>query len=85
MKETSKYLDKLDKRILELDKHQDYEYKGIKDITIGKPILIKSSLDEPITRYEYFILVEERLIDLMKEYRNEEEIKVQLTTEINLV
>ena len=85
MKETSKYLDKLDKRILELDKHQDYEYQGIKDITIGKPILIKSSLDEPITRYEYFILVEERLIDLMKEYRNEEEIKVQLTTEINLV
>ena len=84
-KKTSKYLDKLDKRILELDKYQDYEYKGTKDITIGKPILIKSSLDEPITLYEYFTLVEERLTDLMKEHGDEEEIKVQLTTEINLV
>ena len=87
-KKTSKYLDKLDKRILELDKYQDYddyEYKGIKNIAIGKPILIKSSLDKPITLYEYFNLVEERLTDLMKEHRDEEEIKVQLTTEINLV
>ena len=85
---TSKYSDKLDKRILELDKYQDYddyEYKGIKNIAIGKPLLIKSSLDKPITLYEYFNLVEERLIDLMKEHRDEEEIKVQLTTEINLV
>ena len=87
-KKTSKYLDKLDKRIQELDKYKDYddyEYKGIKNIAIGKPILIKSSLDKPITLYEYFNLVEERLIDLMNEHRDEEEIKVQLTTEINLV
>ena len=87
-KKPSKYLDKLDKRILELDKYQDYdnyEYKGIKNVAVGKPILIKSSLDKPITLYEYFNLVEERLIDLMKEHRDEEEIKVQLTTEINLV
>ena len=84
-KKTSKYLDK---RIQELDKYKDYddyEYKGIKNIAIGKPILIKSSLNKPITLYEYFNLVEERLIDLMKESRDEEEIKVQLTTEINLV
>ena len=87
-RKTSKYLDKLDKRILELDKYQDYddyEYKEIKNIAIGKPILIKSSLDNSITLYECFNLVEERLIDLMKEHRNEEEIKLQLTTEINLV
>ena len=87
-KKTSKYLDKLDKRIQELDKYKDYddyEYKGIKNIAIGEPILIKSSLDKPITLYEYFNLVEERLIDLMKEHRDQEEIKVQLTTEINLV
>ena len=76
-KKTSKYLDKLDKRIL--------EYKDIKSIAIGKPILIKSSLDKPITLREYFNLVEESLTDLMKEHRDEEEIKVQLTTEINLV
>ena len=87
-KKPSKYLDKLDKRILELDKYQDYddyEYKGIKNIAIGKPILIKSSLDKPIIFYEYFNLVEERLIDLMKEHQDEEEIKVQLTTKINLL
>ena len=87
-KKTRKYLDKLDKRIQELDKckdYDDYEYKGIKNIAIGKPILIKSSLDKPITLYEYFNLVEECLIDLMKEHRDEEEIKVQLTTEVNLV
>ena len=87
-KKTSKYLDKLDKRIQELDKYKDYdnyEYKEIKNIAIGKPILIKSNLDKPITLHEYFNLVEELLIDLMKEHRDEEEIKVQLTTEINLV
>ena len=87
-KKTSKYLDKLDKRIQELDKYKDYDdygYKGINNIAIGKPILIKSSLDKPITLYVYFNLVEECLIDLMKEHRDEEEIKVQLTTEINLV
>ena len=85
---TSKYLDKLDKRIQELDKYKDcdnYEYKRIKNIAIGKPISINNSLDKPITLYEYFNLVEERLIDLMKEHRDEEEIKVQSTTEINLV
>ena len=82
-KKTKKYLDKLDKRILKLDKYQDYKYKEIKNIAIGRPILIKSSLDKPITLYEYFNLVEERLIDLMKEHQDEEEIKVQLTTEIN--
>ena len=61
------------------------EYKGIKNFAIGKPILIKSSLDKPITLHEYFNLVEECLIDLIKEHRDEEEIKVQLTREINLV
>ena len=59
--------------------------KGIKNIAIGEPILIKSNLDKVIKLYEYFNLVEERLIDLMKEHRDEKETKVQLTTEINLV
>ena len=57
----------------------------MKNIAIGKPILIKNSLDKPITLDEYFDLVEERLIDLMRENQDEEEIKVQLTREINLV
>ena len=44
-KKTSKYLDELDKRILNLDKHHDYddyEYKGIKDIEE----LFKISIDK---------------------------------------
>ena len=69
-KKTSRYLDKLDK----YKDYDDYEYKRIKNIAIGKPILIKSSLDKPITLYEYFNIVEERLIDLMKEHRDEEGI-----------
>ena len=63
-KKTSKYLDKLDKRIQELDKYQDYddfEYKGIKDIedlftiTIDedyyKPKLVNSGYKNKYVQY----------------------------------
>ena len=64
-KKTSEYLDKLDKRILELDKYKDYddfEYKRIKDIensfttTTGKdyykPKLVNSSYNNKYVQYE---------------------------------
>ena len=64
-KKTSKYLDKLDKKILELDKYQDfddYEYKGIKNIedllkiTIDKdyykPKLVNSGYKNNYVQYE---------------------------------
>ena len=44
-KKTTRYLDELDKKILELDKyhdHDDYEYKGIRDIKD----LFKLSIDK---------------------------------------
>ena len=64
-KKTSKYLDNLDKRILELDKYQDYddyEYKGLKNIedlfriTIDKdyykPKLVNSGCNNNYVQYE---------------------------------
>ena len=64
-KETSKYLDELDKRIPRLDKYHDYddhEYKGIKDIenlfqisidkNNYKPKLNKSGYNKNYAQYE---------------------------------
>ena len=64
-KNTSKYLDELDKKILKLDKYydyDDYEYKGIKDIkdlfklSINKdhykPILVKNGYHNNYIQYE---------------------------------
>ena len=105
LKKTSKYLDKLEKRILELDKYQDYddyEYKGIKDIedlftiTIDedyyKPKLIKSSYKNNYVQYEskgdrilsiqeYFSLIEKYLRELINQYKNQGEWKLQLIAE----
>ena len=64
-RKTSKYLDKLDKKILKLDKYHDYDdykYKGIKDIKdlfklsidndYYKPILVKSGYNGNYVQYE---------------------------------
>ena len=60
-----KYLDKLDKKILKLDKyhyHDDFEYRGIKslhnlfklsiDKDYYKPILVKSDYNNNYIQYE---------------------------------
>ena len=49
-RKTSKYLDDLDKRLLELDKYHDYddhEYRGIKDIEDLFRILIEKDYYKP--------------------------------------
>ena len=64
-RETSKYLDELDKKILKLEKdhdYDDYEYKGIKDIKdlfklsidkdYYKPTLVKSGYNGNYVQYE---------------------------------
>ena len=64
-KNTNKYLDELHKKILKLEKyndHDDYEYKGIKDIRnlfklsidkdYYKPILVKSGCNANYVQYE---------------------------------
>ena len=108
-RKTSKYLDKLDKRILELDKYKDYddfEYKGIKDIenlfttTIDKdyykPKLVSSVYKNKYVPYvskgdrilsipEYFSLIETYLRELIDEYKDQGEWKLQLTAEIKFI
>ena len=108
-KRTSKYLDKLDKRILRLDKYYDYddfEYKGIKDIEnlfkisidkdYYKPKLNKSGYNKSYAQYEskgdkilsltdYFNLIEKYLRELLEEYKQKGEWKVQLTIEVNFI
>ena len=108
-KKTSKYLDKLDKRILELHKYQDYddyEYKEIKNIedlfriTIDKdfykPKLVNSGYNNNYVQYEskgdrilsfqeYLSLIEKYLRELINQYKNQGEWKLQLTAEINFI
>ena len=64
-KKTNKYLDELDKKILKLDKyhyHDDFEYRGIKNVhnlfklsidkDYYKPILVKSGYNNNYIQYE---------------------------------
>ena len=64
-KKTNKYLDELDKKILKLDEyhdHDDYEYKGIKNIKDlfrlstdkdhYKPVLVKSGYNKNYVQYQ---------------------------------
>ena len=100
-KKPSKYLDKLDKRRLVLDKYKDYddfEYKGIKDVedlfttTIDKdyykPKLVSSGYKNKYVQYvskgdrilsipEYFSLIEKYLRELIDEYKDQGEWKLQ--------
>ena len=108
-KKTSKYLDELDKRILKLDKyhdHDDYEYKGIKDIeslfkmSIDKDyyklklsksdynknyVQYESKGDQILTLKEYLNLIEKYLKELIEQYKQKGEWKVQLTIEVNFI
>ena len=97
-KKTNRYLDELDKKIL--------EYKGIKDIkdlfnlSIDKvhyePILVKSGYNNDYVQYEskgdrmltiqeYLALIEKYLRKLINRYKNEGEWKIELTAEINFI
>ena len=100
-KKTSKYLDELDKRILNLDKYHDYddyEYKGIKVWKIYlKYRLIKIIINQNNKNYvqyeskgdkilmlkEYLNLIEKYLRELIEEYKQKGEWKVQLTIKVN--
>ena len=98
----------LDKKILKLDKHQDYnyfEYRGIKNVhnwfklSTGKdykPILVKSGYnnnyiqyeskgDKILTLKEYIALIEQYLRELISDFKNKGEWKVQLIANINFI
>ena len=87
-RKTSKYLDELDKKIFKLDKyrdHDDYEYKGIKDIKdlfklsidkdYYKPILVKSGYNGNYVQYESIegdkILTPKEYLTLTEKYLRE--------------
>ena len=103
-KKTNKRLNELEKKLFELEKyrdHDDYEYKGIKDIkdlfklSIDedhyKPILVynyaqyESKGDRILTVQEYLALIEKYLRELINHYKNKGEWKIQLTAEINFI
>ena len=87
LKKTSKYLDELDKRILNLDKYHDYddyEYKGIKyienlfkisiDKDYHKPKLSKSGYNKNYAQYESKgdkVLALKEYLTLIEEYLRE--------------
>ena len=99
-------MDELDKKILKLHKyhyHDDFEYRGIKNIhnlfklSIGKdyykPILVKSGYNNSYIQYEskgdriltlkeYLALIEQYLRELINDYKNKGEWKVQLIANI---
>ena len=109
LNKTSKYLDELDKKILNLDEYcdyDDYEHKGIKNIkdlfktSINKdhykPKLVNSGYNNNYVKYEsrgdrilsiweYLTLIEKYLRELINQYKNEGEWKVQLSAEINFI
>ena len=108
-RKTKRYLDELDKKILQLDKYHDYddyEYKGLKDIkdlfklsvdkNYYKPILVKSGYTGNYVQYEskgdkilalkeYLALIENYFRELIEEYKNKGEWKLQLIAEINFI
>ena len=108
-KKTKKYLDELDKKILKLNKyhnHDNFEYRGIKNIhnlfklSIGKdyykPTLVKSGDNNSYIQYEskgdriltlkeYLALMEQYLRELINDYKNKGEWKVQLIANINFI
>ena len=83
-KKTNKYLDELNKKILKLEKyhhHDDYEYRGIKNIKdlfkmsidkdYYKPILVKSGYNNNYVQYESrgdTILTLKEYLDLIEKY-----------------
>ena len=99
-KKSSKYLNKLNKKIINLDKHEDFigleNLKDLYSILDYKPILIRTSFDYNYLEYgsegsnslsfmEYLNLIKPYLEDLINEKKNKGEWKLQLTANIFFV
>ena len=94
------YLNKLNKKIINLDKHEDFigleNVKDLYSILDYKPILIRTSFDHNYLEYgsegsnslsfiEYLNLIKPYLEDLINEKKNKGEWKLQLTANISFV
>ena len=99
-KESTKYLNELDKKIINLDKNEDFigleNVKDLYSILNYKPILIKTGFDNNYLEYgsegsdslslmEYLDLMKPYLEDLINEMKNKGEWKLQLTAKISFV
>ena len=99
-KESTKYLNELNKKIINLDKHEDFiglvNVKDLYSILDYKPILIRTEFNNNYLEYgsessnslsftEYLDLIKPYLEDLINEKKNKGEWKLQLTGKISFV
>ena len=99
-RKSSKYLNELNKKIINLKKHEDFiGLENVKDLysILGyKPILIRTAFDSNYLEYgsegsnslsftEYLNLIKPYLEDLINEKKNKDEWKLQLTAKISFV
>ena len=97
---TKKYLDELDKKILKLNKYEDFiGIENIRDlfsILNYEPILVKTGFDNNYLEYrsegnnslsfeEYLNLIRPYLEDLVNAKKDKGEWKLQLTAQINFI
>ena len=98
-KKSSKYLNELNKKIINLNKHEDFigleNVKDLYSILDYKPILIKTAFNNNYLEYgsdgnnslsfmKYLNLIKPYLEDLINEKKNKGEWKLQLTAIISL-
>ena len=99
-KESTKYLNELNQKIINLDKHEDFigleNVKDLYSILDYKPILIRTGFNNNYLEHgsegsnllsftEYLDLIKPYLEDLINEKKNKGEWKLQLTTKISFV
>ena len=99
-KKSTKYLNELKKKIINLDKHEDFigleNVKDLYSILDYKPILIRTRFNNNYLEYgsegsnslsftEYLNLIKPYLEDLINEKKNKGEWKLQLTAKISFV
>ena len=99
-KESTKCLNELNKKIINLDKHEDFigleNVKDLYSILDYKPILIRTEFENNYLEYgsegsnslsfmEYLNLIKPYLEDLINEKKNKGEWKLQLTAKISFV
>ena len=100
LKNSNKYLNELDKKIIELNEYNNDDFiENVRDlfnIVNYEPILIETGFDNNYLEYrsegndslsfeEYLNLIKPYLNDLINTYKNKGEWKIQLTAQINFI
>ena len=100
LKNSNKYLNELDKKIIELNEYNNDDFiENVRDlfnIVNYEPILIETGFDNNFLEYrsegndslsfeEYLNLIKPYLNDLINTYKNKGEWKIQLTAQINFI